>query len=100
MIPTSSTVLTYTYFSLEPYTEVPNISHVNNELYLTFKDTLKITANLYQDSSIVFNLPSINDHIFTSYYNWSNKYIYHRSSNIFGGSNISSLSSTRRIDSI
>jgi hypothetical protein len=58
--------ITYTILADTPYTEVPDLSHVNNELYLTFGNTLKITANFKTGTDIEFNLPKLNDQAFTS----------------------------------
>lgn len=66
MLTTSNATIEYTRIVDTPYTQIPNVSHVNNELYLGFGDTLKITANERDGTIIKFNLPKINDHAFTS----------------------------------
>lgn len=58
--------LTYTRLGDVPYTEVPNVTHVDNELYMAFDNVLRITSNYKNGSDIEFNLPIINDHGFTS----------------------------------
>lgn len=66
MLLTSNAVLTYTMLSDERYTQIPDVSHVNNELYLGFGNTLKITSNDRDGTDLKFNLPAINNHSFTS----------------------------------
>lgn len=66
MIADSVVNIVYTYKSILPYTEVPNTSYVNNELYLSFDNTLKITANHRDGTDLIFNLPKINNQAFTS----------------------------------
>lgn len=66
LIDDSSVVISYLKLVDTPYTQVPNVSHVNNELYLGFDNLLKITANERTGVDIKFNLPAINNHSFTS----------------------------------
>ncbi len=58
--------ITYTRESATPYTNIPDVTHVNNELYLGFGNTLSITNNFSTGTDIQFNLPIINDQGFTS----------------------------------
>lgn len=66
MLTTNNSTITYTRIVDTPYTQVPNVSHVNNELYLAFNNMIKITANQRNGEELVFNLPEINNHAFTS----------------------------------
>lgn len=59
-------VIAYTRLSDTNFTEVPQVSHTNNELYLGFGDTLKITSNEQTGTEIIFNLPAINNQTFVS----------------------------------
>ena len=56
----------YTRIDNTPYTKIPDVSYVNNELYLSFNNTLKITSNYRKGTNLMFNLPEINNHGFTS----------------------------------
>ena len=38
------------------YTQVPDLTHTNNELYLVFDNTLSITDNYKTGTDIEFNL--------------------------------------------
>jgi len=62
----NSAVLTYTRLVIGKYTKVPNVSYSGSELYLGFDNELKITANHKIKGKLYFNLPSINNHMFTS----------------------------------
>lgn len=66
MLTTNNATITYTRIVDTPYAQVPNVSHVNNELYLAFDNMIKITANQRIGTELIFNLPEINNHAFTS----------------------------------
>jgi len=66
LVSESSAILTYTYNVDTLFAQIPTISYAGSELYLGFDNILKITANQRDDTNITFNLPIINNHVFTS----------------------------------
>lgn len=66
MIEDNDVTLTYTHIDDTPYTLVPSNSHDNNELYFSYGNKLYITDNLRTHDKMMFNLPEINNHHFTS----------------------------------
>ena len=57
--------ITYTYKAIsDKFTEVPNVSYSDTELYLAFDNKLCITQNGRDGTNILFNLPTINDQYF------------------------------------
>lgn len=59
--------ITYIYKSEGDYfTEVPTLTYSDTELYMAFKNNLRITKNTYDGLDVYFNLPSINDQGFIS----------------------------------
>lgn len=60
---TASIIINYP--SNKKYTDVPNVSYSNTELYLGFDNKLFITANTRDENgNILFNLPNINNQSF------------------------------------
>lgn len=58
-------IFTYLYDNNSVYSEVPDISYSDTELYLGFGNILSITNNTVDDNDkILLNLPSINDQKF------------------------------------
>lgn len=58
-------VIDFTFGDNDPYTNVPNVSYSNTELFLGFNNKLSITANSRDsDGNILFNLTSVNDQKF------------------------------------
>lgn len=58
-------VIDFTFGDNDPYTNVPNVSYSNTELFLGFDNKLSITANSRDsDGNMLFNLPSVNDQKF------------------------------------
>jgi hypothetical protein len=49
---------------LNVYTNVPDVSYSDTELYMGFGQEIQITANVRDGVDIKFNLPAINDHVF------------------------------------
>lgn len=64
MTDNDSAIITYIYRIDTPFTEVPNVSYSNTELYLAFGDTLQITENNRDGTKILFNLPVKNNQSF------------------------------------
>ena len=61
---TQFVTFTFEYGTDEPFTEIPNISYSDTELYLAFDKTLRITNNIHDEDDLYFNLPSANDQSF------------------------------------
>ena len=60
-------VFTYTYENTEVYTNVPDVSYADTNLYLGFGDLLQITKNTKDPTDLtktLFNLPGINNQSF------------------------------------
>ena len=63
---TNSAKLVYTRSSLAPYTKIPTVSYMRNELFLAFDNVLMITENIRVGGKLWLNLPAINNHSFPS----------------------------------
>lgn len=58
--------LVFTRTTNIPYTKVPTISYTGPQLLLGFDNTLMITDNIKDGSTLLLNLPELNNHSFSS----------------------------------
>ena len=66
MLTTNITTLTYSKLSDIPFTQIPQVSYADTNIYLAFNNILKVTENVQDGEYTKFNLPVINNHSFTS----------------------------------
>jgi len=64
LLDTDLATITYTHEETTPFTNVPQVSYSDTELYLAFGNLLQITANIKDGVDIRFNLPAINNNSF------------------------------------